>query len=79
MIEIHDNGPGIAIEHHSRIFERFYRIDTDRSRDTGGTGLGLAIAKWAIELNNGVIEQESAEGRGSLFRVRLGNIWCKSS
>lgn len=78
MIEIHDNGPGIAIEHHPRVFERFYRIDADRSRDTGGTGLGLAIAKWAIELNNGVIELESEKGRGSLFRVRLGNTQCKS-
>ena len=71
-IEIRDNGPGIAIEHQSRVFERFYRIDAHRSRETGGAGLGLAIAKWAIELNNGIIELESADGVGSLFRVRLG-------
>ena len=72
VIEIRDNGPGIAVEHHLRVFERFYRVDADRSRETGGAGLGLAIAKWAIELNNGVIELESGDGRGSLFRVRFG-------
>ncbi len=71
VIEVQDDGPGIAAEHHQRIFERFYRIDVSRSRDAGGAGLGLAIARWAIELNGGAIELESALGRGSLFRVRL--------
>ncbi|QQC64315.1 sensor histidine kinase [Paraburkholderia ginsengisoli] len=71
VIEVRDNGPGIAAEHHQRIFDRFYRIDADRSRETGGAGLGLAIVRWAVELNGGVIELESVVGRGSIFRVRF--------
>lgn len=70
-IEIQDNGPGIAPEHHQYIFERFYRVDSSRSHDTGGTGLGLAIARWAVEANNGRIEMESLTGLGSLFRIVL--------
>lgn len=71
MIEVCDNGPGIAAEHHLKIFERFYRIDAGRSRETGGAGLGLAIARWAIELNGGGIELESKENCGSIFRIIL--------
>lgn len=70
-IEIMDQGPGIPPEHREKIFERFYRIEKGRSRDTGGTGLGLAIARWAVEANGGRIELESEEGRGSVFRVLL--------
>ena len=70
-IEIQDNGPGIAPEHHPHIFERFYRVDSSRSHDTGGTGLGLAIAHWAVEANNGKIVLESTAGHGCVFRVVL--------
>jgi heavy metal sensor kinase len=70
-IEVTDTGPGIAPRHHGRIFERFYRPDAARTRETGGVGLGLAIARWAVEANGGRIELESAEGRGSLFRIVL--------
>lgn len=70
-IEIQDNGPGIAPEHHPYIFERFYRIDSSRSHDTGGTGLGLAIARWAVEANNGRIELESKSEQGAIFRIVL--------
>ncbi len=70
-IEVCDNGPGIAPEHRHRIFERFYRIDSGRSRDTGGTGLGLAIARWAVEINGGTIELETKEDEGSVFRITL--------
>jgi len=71
VIEVQDTGPGIPAADHQRVFERFYRVDQDRSRQSGGTGLGLAIARWAVEANGGRIELESHEGRGTLFRVVL--------
>lgn len=70
-IEVQDNGPGIAKEHHTRLFERFYRVDSSRSQESGGTGLGLAIALWAVEANQGTIELESSPGKGSVFRIIL--------
>lgn len=70
-IEVMDTGPGIAELHRTRIFDRFYRVDEGRSRDSGGMGLGLAIARWAVEANSGRIELESEEGKGSLFRIVL--------
>jgi len=70
-VEIRDPGKGIAPEHHARIFERFYRVETGRSRDPGGTGLGLAIARWAVQSHGGRLELESAAGQGSLFRIVL--------
>lgn len=72
VLEVADEGPGIAAEHHARVFDRFYRVDPGRSRDQGGTGLGLAIARWAVEANGGRIELESAPDRGSTFRILLG-------
>jgi signal transduction histidine kinase len=71
VIEIQDTGPGIAATHRERIFERFYRVDDARSRDTGGVGLGLAIARWAVEANGGRIELESEEGHGTMLRIVL--------
>jgi len=68
-IEIQDAGLGISAAHHGRIFERFYRVEQGRSRESGGTGLGLATARWAVEVNGGRIELESEEGKGSLFRI----------
>jgi heavy metal sensor kinase len=70
MIEVEDNGPGIAAEHHGRLFDRFYRVDPARTR-RGGVGLGLAISRWAVEVQNGRIEVISEEGEGSVFRIRL--------
>ena len=70
LIEVADTGPGIAREHHDRIFDRFYRLD-EAGQPAGGTGLGLAIARWAVELNGGRIELESELGRGSTFRLIL--------
>jgi heavy metal sensor kinase len=74
VIEVRDQGPGIAAEHHARVFERFYRVDAGRSRGQGGTGLGLAIARWAVEASGGSIELESELGLGSVFRVRLARV-----
>jgi heavy metal sensor kinase len=70
-IEVADQGPGIASEHHTKLFERFYRVDKSRSRAEGGHGLGLAIAKRSVEQQNGRIEMESEPGKGSVFRIVL--------
>ncbi|WP_206956217.1 sensor histidine kinase [Trinickia acidisoli] len=71
LVEVDDNGPGIAAEHRERIFERFYRIDEARSRAAGGSGLGLAIARWAIGLNGGTVDVEAKPDQGSIFRIAL--------
>jgi len=69
IARIADSGPGISPEHQQRIFERFYRVDNDRSSTTGGSGLGLAIARQAVERNGGQIRMESASGKGSVFVI----------
>jgi heavy metal sensor kinase len=69
VVEISDTGPGIPVEHQSRVFDRFYRVEKDRSDGPGGAGLGLSIAEWAAEANGGRIELENREGRGCTFRL----------
>jgi len=71
IIKISDNGIGIAEENIPYIFERFYRVDGARSRQTGGSGLGLSISQQIIGLHQGIIEVESIENEGTTFYVKL--------
>jgi heavy metal sensor kinase len=69
-VEVEDTGPGIALEHRERVFDRFYRIDAGRARSAGGAGLGLSIAKWGAEAHGGRLELE-CPARGAVFRLIL--------
>lgn len=71
LVEVADNGIGIAKEHLPRLFERFYRVDKGRSREQGGTGLGLAIVKHILEAHGQSITVRSSEGIGSTFSFTL--------
>lgn len=71
LIQVQDTGIGVAPENYSRIFDRFYRVNSDRSRQTGGAGLGLAIAKAIVQSHQGWIGIQSEPGKGSTFTVRL--------
>jgi two-component system phosphate regulon sensor histidine kinase PhoR len=64
---VRDSGEGIASEHLPRLFERFYRVDKARSRESGGTGLGLAIVKHVVMAHDGTVRVESRVGHGSTF------------
>jgi len=70
-VSVADTGPGIPAEHLPRLFERFYRVDTARSREDGGTGIGLAIARSVVEAHGGRIRAESEVGKGSVFTFDL--------
>ena len=69
IFEVRDNGNGIEKKHINKITERFYRVDADRSRDTGGTGLGLSIVKNIINKHNGELKITSEIGKGSSFKL----------
>ena len=67
LFELTDNGVGIPIDHLKRIFERFYRVDKSRSKETGGSGLGLSIVKHILESHKSKINVESTVGKGTKF------------
>ena len=70
-LEVADDGPGIPPEHRTRVFERFYRVDTGRSRELGGTGLGLAIVRLLVSAMGGEVGLEPVEPHGARFWVEL--------
>lgn len=72
VLSVHDSGYGIPAQHLSRITERFYRVSTSRSRESGGTGLGLSIVKHVLSLHQARLEIESEVGRGSIFSCHFG-------
>ena len=71
VVSVLDTGIGIAPEHQSRIFERFYRVDKSHSKASGGTGLGLSIVKHDAMYHGGKVELESQVGSGTEIRVTL--------
>jgi signal transduction histidine kinase len=71
LIQVQDSGIGIGPEHQQHIFDRFYRVSSDRSRQTGGSGLGLAIAAAIAKTHRGSLQVRSERGQGSLFILRL--------
>ena len=74
LLEVRDTGTGIPPEHLPRIFERFYRADSGRSRETGGTGLGLAIVRHLVEAHGGSVNAQSAVGSGTTIRIFFPEI-----
>lgn len=73
-VDVCDAGVGISPQDLPHIFERFYRSDKSRNRDSGGAGLGLSLAKWIVDAHGGFMEVESAVDRGSTFRVSLPKV-----
>lgn len=69
VLTVKDNGIGIAPEHQARVFERFYRVDKSRSRESGGTGLGLSIVKHAVAVHHGEISLDSRLGEGTEIKI----------
>ncbi|MEU3331477.1 sensor histidine kinase [Glutamicibacter creatinolyticus] len=74
LISVTDQGPGISAEEQERVFERFYRVDSARSRQTGGTGLGLSIVKHVLANHGGEVSLWSQEGQGSTFTLRIPTL-----
>lgn len=69
VVSVSDTGIGIPPEHHSRIFERFYRVDKSHSKETGGTGLGLSIVKHAVAYHHGKLKLDSTSGKGTTITI----------
>lgn len=73
-LEVEDTGAGIPPDQLPRLFDRFYRVEEGRSRDSGGTGLGLSIAQWNIRIHGGRLTVQSEEGAGSIFAIVLPRV-----
>lgn len=70
-IDVSDTGVGIPAEHQKRIFDRFYRVDQARSRESGSSGIGLSIADWIVQVHKGKLEVKSEVGKGTTFSIYL--------
>ncbi|WP_025274321.1 sensor histidine kinase [Haloglycomyces albus] len=79
LITVADDGPGIPEQHRRRIFDRFYRADPSRSRQTGGTGLGLSIVAAIVASHQGTIDLHSSEGNGTSVTVRIPKVWLEDT
>lgn len=77
VCDVIDDGPGIAPEHMARVFDRFYRADSSRARNTGGNGLGLSIARALVEAHGGAISVASAQPHGTRFSWSLARVECQ--
>jgi signal transduction histidine kinase len=77
-LDIQDEGPGIPEGAQQRVFDRFYRLDEARSRDSGGFGLGLPIAKWAVEAHGGAIHVKTSFPTGAIFCIQLPVVTAMS-
>ncbi|HUR51338.1 MAG TPA: ATP-binding protein, partial [Mycobacteriales bacterium] len=71
VLEVSDAGPGIPVQDRPRVFERFYRADTSRTRASGGTGLGLSIVAALVSAHRGTVVVDETPGGGATFRVTL--------
>jgi len=71
VLDVEDEGPGMAAEQAERVFERFYRADQARNRASGGTGLGLAIVAGLVAAHGGTVSLRTAPGEGADFQVKL--------
>jgi heavy metal sensor kinase len=71
ILEVQDSGPGIPKDQLSKVFDRFYRVEAGRSRDSGGTGLGLSIARWSVEIHGGSVSVVNQQDHGCTFAVLL--------
>jgi signal transduction histidine kinase len=76
---VRDTGEGIAREHLSRIFERFYRVDPARSREAGGTGLGLAVVRHLVEAHGGTVRAESTVGAGTTMSAFFPDVGSRAA
>jgi len=74
VLEVADDGPGLSGEDAGRVFERFYRTDTSRTRASGGTGLGLSIVAALVSAHGGSVGVDSQPGQGATFRVLLPRV-----
>jgi heavy metal sensor kinase len=75
LVEVRDTGTGIAGEHIPHLFDRFYRVDPERSRAQGGAGLGLAIVAWIVQAHGGTVRVTSAPGQGACFTLAFPGAW----